>query len=294
MLEAAKLEAGAEFGEVGKKFKLIEQIGKGASGKVWKATAPDGKSCAIKFIPAPTTDAASKVFHEVVQQLRSVSRFVVPLLDEYPPRAENGWFLFFMSLYTQTLAQVLQKRGSDVLKFWPKWALQIACAVRDIHAADRVHRDIKPDNILIDELYNAFLTDFGLAKFVLAKAVPSQDTGTPGYIPPERLESSLARIPVDETMSHDLFSLGITLLQMKVPWFEAPTTTDYDELLSEAKRAWTNRASTSDELWGLILALLKPERKSNDLLLVIKFLQERGTVIRLVCVKIALQFRLSG
>jgi tetratricopeptide (TPR) repeat protein len=91
-------------------------------------------------------------------------------------------------------------------------ATQICIALRDIHAANVVHRDLKPGNLLIGRSGELLVADFGLARSArpqdVSLSVAGESSGTPRYMAPEQL----AGLPADSRS--DLYSLGMVLLEM--------------------------------------------------------------------------------
>ena len=115
-----------------------------------------------------------------------------------------------------SLRQVMQ--GPLPLKRFLKLALQLAEAVRAIHAAGVLHCDLKPENILLDSDETVKVVDFGLARVpscgeYMGETLSLEDLantvcGTPGYIPPEVLRQE------DSTERRDVFSLGIVFYEL--------------------------------------------------------------------------------
>jgi serine/threonine protein kinase len=105
-------------------------------------------------------------------------------------------------------------------------------ALHYAHKKGVLHRDIKPDNILIDKELNAQLTDFGLAAFKDTPSVTEQgqSMGTPAYMAPEQIEGRPANIQTD------LYSLGITLFELltnESPFLKENTAATLQSILSE-------------------------------------------------------------
>ncbi|RUS26361.1 kinase-like domain-containing protein [Jimgerdemannia flammicorona] len=99
-------------------------------------------------------------------------------------------------------------------RLWMKWARQMASAVERVHSVGLVHHDIKPHNVLLTEMLDIKLSDFGTAVFTPATHTLQDGLGkgTPPYSPPELLSSPprLYSYPVD------IFSLGVTLFVIGV------------------------------------------------------------------------------
>lgn len=89
--------------------------------------------------------------------------------------------------------------------------MQLAGAVQYLHKSGLVHRDIKLENLLVDDAFNLKLCDFGFAEFITATQV-SRTTGTLGYLAPELQTNGL--IDAKYLKAADVFSLGVCLFTL--------------------------------------------------------------------------------
>lgn len=89
--------------------------------------------------------------------------------------------------------------------------MQLAGAVQYLHKSGLVHRDIKLENLLVDDAFNLKLCDFGFAEFITATQV-SRTTGTLGYLAPELQTNGL--IDAKHLKAADVFSLGVCLFTL--------------------------------------------------------------------------------
>lgn len=209
-------------------YVLTRLMGRGGMGSVYRARQPAaGREVAIKIADVATlgpinrsllcqrfekeAHAAAALRHDHI-----VPIFDVGVIDQQPYIAmqlvEGG------DLGTMSKAQPLDpKRAAGYL-------LGVTRAIADAHAKGLLHRDIKPQNILVDATTDrAMLTDFGLARFSsedsgLTQA--GQVLGTPSFMPPEQISDSSG---VDAKA--DIYSLGATLYQLLTgrPPFKAAT-----------------------------------------------------------------------
>ena len=188
-------------------FELMNRIGEGRHGVVYRANERSiGRDVALKSIRAEYAHDPDflRRFEAEAQIVAKVEHpHIVPLYGFW--RDPNGAYLVMREMRGGSLAESLAMgrwRPDRVVRLVD----QIAAAAHAAHRQGVIHRDIKPGNILLDEDGNAYLSDFGIAKFL--DAAHTLTTGgvpaTPAYVAPELLEGAGTTSP-----SGDVYSLAI-------------------------------------------------------------------------------------
>lgn len=210
------------------RYTLDQMLGQGGFAWVYAATRDDGKSFAVKVLkPRYATDKAfeSRFRQEAAFAAGLVHPNIIHIEEVADPADGATQPHFVMDLYPDSLSERLTRETTLPEGEVVSVALGITEALAFAHEQNLVHRDIKPDNILLAADQRAVLTDFGIARAVsnyVAATGYTMTIGTPAYISPEQAQGR----PVDGRS--DLYSLGITLyrsLTGEVPfksrdWFE--------------------------------------------------------------------------
>ncbi len=189
-------------------YTLERQLGQGGFAWVYAARRGDGKSFAVKILKPRfgTDEAFGSRFRKESEFAASLIHPHIVHIEEVSQAGESAWFA--MDLFPDTLAARLEREGkldeNDIIQF----AHDIAAALSFAHGQGIIHRDIKPDNILLTGAGEAVLTDFGIARAIsgyVAATGFNMTIGTPHYISPEQAQG--------RTLDgrSDLYSLGITL-----------------------------------------------------------------------------------
>jgi WD40 repeat protein len=193
-------------------YELLEQIGAGAYGAIYRARQPVvDREVAIKIIlpeHASRPDFIRRFEVEAQLVARMEHLHIVPLYDYW--RDPEGAYLVMRLMKGGTLGRALE-RGPLSLSQVTLWLEQICSALAVAHRQGVIHRDLKPGNILLDEEGNAYLSDFGIAKVVRVQALATATigiTGTPAYISPEQVQGRA------NTPQTDIYSLGVMLFEM--------------------------------------------------------------------------------
>ncbi len=146
-------------------YRLLERVGEGAFGVVWRALDPElGREVGVKQIHPRLSDDPSFV-RRFEQEAQTIARLehphVVPLYDYW--RDGSGAYLVMRWMRGGSLEDVLVRSKPDP-EHSARIVDQLAGALSAAHRAHTVHRDVKPANVLLDDDGNAYLSDFGIAE----------------------------------------------------------------------------------------------------------------------------------
>ena len=205
------------------KYKILEEIGRGGMGVVYRARDTHlDRFVAIKVLAAEKTSDSGRR-QRFTQEARSASSLQHPnIITVHDIAGEAGMDFIVMEYVTgKTLGDLIPRRGMP-LGAALKCAVQIADALAAAHLAGIVHRDLKPGNVMVTEEGRVKILDFGLAKLTeniggvedmatrTMKPATEEGTilGTTAYMSPEQAEGKKV-----DTRS-DIFSFGAVLYEM--------------------------------------------------------------------------------
>ena len=193
------------------RYEIIEQIGTGGMSDVYKAKCHKlNRYVAIKVMKSEFSEDKTFV-SKFRAEAQSVAGFTHPnVVNVYDVGDENGVYYIVMELVEGiTLKKYIEKRGKIPFKEAVSIAIQVANGLDAAHKHNIVHRDIKPQNIIISKEGKVKVTDFGIAKVASSSTINSSSTmGSVHYISPEQ-----ARGGYSDARS-DIYSLGITIFEM--------------------------------------------------------------------------------
>lgn len=189
--------------------RLLGRLGAGGMGVVYLARSAGGTLVALKVIQAEYAedgDFRERFRREVDTARRVTSPWVASLVDA-DPEADRPW-LATTFVPGPSLGEAVAAHGPLPVPSLRVLGGRLAEALREIHAAGLVHRDVKPGNVLL-ALDGPRLIDFGIARDPEDTSLTSTGVvvGTPGFLPPEQARGS-ARAPGP---AGDVFSLGCVL-----------------------------------------------------------------------------------
>lgn len=222
-------------GKLIKSYELKELIGEGGFGAVYRAyQSLIRREVAVKIIlpqHANRSDFIRRFETEAQLVARLEHPYIVPLYDYW--REPSGAYLVMRWLRGGSLQNALQKDGAWEPMRVSRMLNQIGEALAVAHLQGIIHRDLKLENILLDENGNAYLTDFGIAKDLGGKERITQGNailGSPAYLAPEQIKGE------EVTPQSDIYSLGILLFELltgKLPFASDNAATLLYKHLSE-------------------------------------------------------------
>jgi serine/threonine-protein kinase len=213
---SAAAAAAVKAAKVGN-YRLIEKLGAGGMGAVYRAERePDGETVALKILPrSKATDEEFLTRFE--QEARAAFELSHPNIVRALDMGQADGYHYIAMEYVEghDLFSMLEKRGKLTVPEALQIATQIAEALEHAHGERLIHRDIKPDNILINKEGVAKLTDLGLVMKEAPAGGKARITrrglamGTPFYFSPEQ-----ARGEEDIDIRSDIYALGATFYEM--------------------------------------------------------------------------------
>ncbi|MEV7967620.1 protein kinase [Sphaerisporangium sp. NPDC088356] len=194
------------------RYQLLEAIGRGGMGIVWRAHDELlDRAVAVKEVRYPgdpQDDEVAELNRRTLREARAAGRLSHPnVVVVHDVIEENGRPWIVMQLVdSRSLGQVMRDDGPMPMRMAAEIGLQILEALRHAHAAGVLHRDVKPENVLLTDDGRVVLTDFGIARMETDTTMTRTGlVGTPAFIAPERLRGQSAQ------RESDLWSLGATL-----------------------------------------------------------------------------------
>jgi serine/threonine protein kinase len=206
------------------RYKLLEPIGKGGMGSVFKAEhRVMHRTVAVKVIH-PRLLANPEAVERFRREVRVAAQLKHPnvVVSHDADQADNTHFLVMEYVNGENLDAIVNRNGPATIEQACDWIRQAALGLEHAHEQGMVHRDIKPQNLMLTSDGQVKILDFGLTRVRGDVAQPTGDTlglvandshtradivlGTPDYIAPEQISHASA---VDARC--DLYSLGCTL-----------------------------------------------------------------------------------
>ena len=204
------------------RYEIIEKIGTGGMSDVYKALDTKlNRNVAVKVLKAEFGENENFVSKFRVEAQAAAGLMHSNIVNVYDVGEENDIHYIVMELVEGiTLKKYIEKKARLTYKEAVSIAIQVSLGIESAHAARIIHRDIKPQNIIISRDGKVKVTDFGIAKAATSNTITSNVMGSVHYTSPEQARGGYS----DE--KSDIYSLGITMFEMltgRVP-FNGDTT----------------------------------------------------------------------
>jgi tRNA A-37 threonylcarbamoyl transferase component Bud32 len=195
-------------------YELVEEIARGGMGVVWKARQSSlNRDVALKMIRAGALASPEEV-ERFLREAEAAANLQHPNIVAIHEVGEHGGQHYFSMDYVAGRdLGALVKEGPLSPQSAARYVKIIAEAIHFAHQRGTLHRDLKPQNVLIDAADQPRITDFGLAKFIKDDSRMTQPgvvMGSPSYMPPEQAEGRNG----DVGPPSDVYSLGAILYEL--------------------------------------------------------------------------------
>lgn len=198
--------------QVGNRYRLVEPLGEGGMGVVWRAYDELlDRTVAIKEVRYSGVGERQRaeLNRRTIREARAAGRLDHPsvvVIHDVVEEDGRPWIVMQL-VRSRSLAEAIRADGPLPVARAAAIGARVLDALRTAHATGVLHRDVKPENVLLADDGRVVLTDFGIATMESEAGLTATGSlvGTPAYMPPERLNGEPAR------PESDLWSLGATL-----------------------------------------------------------------------------------
>ena len=186
---------------------LLERIGEGTSGEVYRAWDPHlQREVALKLLHQHSAGAAQRVLAEARRVARIRHEHVVHVYGAEEHEGRVGMWMEFVR--GESLDERVRARGPFSAAESARIGAQVCAALSAVHAAGLLHRDVKAQNVIIEPSGRTVLMDFGTGELLRRSSGTNRMVGTPLYLAPEVFRNQAA------TVQSDIYGLGVLLFYL--------------------------------------------------------------------------------
>jgi len=235
-------------------FTILKVLGRGSFGKVMLVRKKDnGQLYAMKSLRKDALLESDQVEHTKTEKviLQHINHpFLVKLEYAFATSTKIYFVMEFMKggeLFFHL--REAKKFPEDRARFY---AAQVGLGLGHLHEQNIVYRDLKPENVLMDEFGNVYLSDFGMAKMLGENGSTQTFVGTPEYVAPEIISCA------GHNITADWWSFGVLIYEMIVgipPFYDQNVNLMY-ELIQRGKLKFPVKSPVSDDAKDIITKLL--------------------------------------
>lgn len=256
------LTTGSTFSD---RYQIIEELGKGGMGRVYKVLDKETKEkIALKLIK-PEIASDRKIIERFRNELTTARKIVHKnVCRMYDLGKEKGSYYITMEYISgQDLKGLIRQTGQLTVGKSVSIAKQICEGLSEAHRTGVVHRDLKPTNIMIDTEGNVRIMDFGISRILKEKGITGAGVmiGTLEYMSPEQVEGK------DIDQRSDIYSLGIIFYEMitgVVPFDgDTPLSIAHKHKYETAQEPKKINTQISDDLNRVVLKCLEKDKEKR-------------------------------
>jgi serine/threonine protein kinase len=246
-------------------FRILGKLGKGGMGDIYKAMQePLNRVVALKVLP-PQLARDDEFSRRFVVEAKAISRLSHQNIVNIYEFGEDGGYSFIAMQYIDgmDLGDYIYENKTITIPQIINFSKQICRGLRYAHSHEVVHRDIKPQNILLDKKDDIYITDFGIAKIFADTNITlaGSTVGTPEYMSPEQAQGK------NIDAQSDIYSLGIVMYEMltrKPPFIgNSSMAVAYKQVHEAPIPPSTKRKDIPPQLEMIVLKALRKEKRER-------------------------------
>ena len=252
---------------IAERYEIVSKIGTGGMADVYKAMDHKlNRFVAVKVLKPEFREDATfvKKFRSEAQAAAGLTH--PNIVNVFDVGDDEGVYYIVMELIEGiTLKEYISKKGKLSVKEATSIAIQVSMGLEAAHSHGIVHRDVKPQNIIISTDGKVKVTDFGIARAASSNTISSNVMGSVHYSSPEQVRGGYS----DE--KSDIYSLGITLYEMvtgRVP-FDGDTTVAIaikhlqEEMVPPSEAAYQNHIF-NPSICGITVTVQQPFESGQE------------------------------